>query len=62
MSVVLALVATGCSKSAGGGGGAGTWSDKAAAGKDLWAVMRTSEGDITIKLWSTVAAQSKSVF
>jgi len=30
-----------------------SWSDKAAAGKDLYAVIRTSEGDVTVKLWST---------
>ncbi len=62
-SVALAVLAVGCksgdSKSS---GSSGAWSDKAAAGKDLWAVMRTSEGDITIKLWSTVAPKTVKNF
>ncbi len=42
--------------------GSKTWSDKAAAGDDLFAVMHTSEGDITIKLWPKLAPDTVKNF
>lgn len=42
--------------------GSKTWSDKAAAGNDIFAVMHTSEGDITIKLWPKLAPETVKNF
>lgn len=55
LAVSVVLVA-GCTKTP------ATWSQKALAGKDIWAVMHTSQGDITIKLWSTAAPKTVQNF
>jgi len=42
--------------------GGETWTQKAAAGKDLYATLKTSEGDITIKLFSKDAPKTVQNF
>lgn len=39
-----------------------TWTDKALAGKDLWATMKTSEGSIVIRLFSKEAPKTVGNF
>jgi peptidyl-prolyl cis-trans isomerase A (cyclophilin A) len=39
-----------------------TWTDKALAGKDLWATMKTSEGNIVIHLFSKEAPKTVANF
>ncbi len=39
-----------------------SWSDKAAAGKDLFAVIHTTKGDVTLKLFSTDAPKTVKNF
>jgi peptidyl-prolyl cis-trans isomerase A (cyclophilin A) len=40
----------------------GTWSDKALAGQDLWATMKTSEGNIVVHLFSKDAPKTVANF
>ncbi|MFZ5440907.1 MAG: peptidylprolyl isomerase [Myxococcota bacterium] len=51
-----ALALVGCKKDgaapAGGGGASGTWTEKAKAGQELFATLKTNQGAITVKLFS----------
>lgn len=50
------------SVSAADASGKGTWSDKALAGQDLWATMKTSEGNIVVHLFSKDAPKTVANF
>ncbi len=54
--VGLTLALAGCK------GDKGTWEGKAAAGKDLYAVIRTNQGDVTVKLWPKLAPKTVANF
>jgi peptidyl-prolyl cis-trans isomerase A (cyclophilin A) len=42
--------------------GAGKWTQRALAGKDIWATLQTSEGDIVLRLFSKDAPQTVASF
>jgi peptidyl-prolyl cis-trans isomerase A (cyclophilin A) len=42
--------------------GSGKWTQRVAAGKDVWATLQTSEGDIVVRLFSKAAPQTVASF
>ena len=60
--LVAALSIAGCKKDGASSDSAGTWTDKVTSGKDLFATIKTSMGNITVKLYSKDAPKTVKNF
>jgi peptidyl-prolyl cis-trans isomerase A (cyclophilin A) len=58
LAVLLSLVA--CKKD--GGSSGGTWTSKALAGKEIFATLKTTEGDVVVKLYAKDAPNTVANF
>jgi peptidyl-prolyl cis-trans isomerase A (cyclophilin A) len=63
LAALAALAISGCKKDGGGGGGGeGVWTDKAAAGQELYATITTNRGAFTCRLYSKDAPKTVKNF